>query len=175
MECQKNWTTWDKITLDVGDLTCGEFVRYFENTYPGITFDFITNPNAGEKQNPALFDSNQAKIGQAAVETGEEFPPAIYGRIPTLRMALQMVDRLAEGSANKVRFAKQVESARAYVKAGQDLANRNVYELFCELYGEPLPSHDGTMKNYLVLEITDAKDDEFEEVVFPVIKYVFRH
>jgi hypothetical protein len=61
------------------------------------------------------------------------------------------------------------------VKAGQDLANRNVYELFCELYGEPLPSHDGTMKNYLVLEITDAKDDEFEEVAFPVIKYVFRH
>jgi hypothetical protein len=94
----QNWTTWDKITLDVGDLTCGEFVRYFENTYPGITFDFITNPNAGEKQNPALFDSNQAKIGQAAVETGEEFPPAIYGRIPTLRMALQMVDRLAEVS-----------------------------------------------------------------------------
>jgi len=92
----KGYTSWDKLVIDVGNLTCGEFMENIDLTFPGLKFKFLTNPGATKEQNPVLFDVLQAQIGQAAIQSGEEYPEKCFQRFPNARMALNMVGRLQE-------------------------------------------------------------------------------
>merc|ERR1719245_2323962 len=69
----KGYTSWDKLVIDVGDLTCGQFMKYIDMTFPGLSFQFLCNPAATKEQNPVLFDVLQAKIGQVSLQSGEEY------------------------------------------------------------------------------------------------------
>jgi len=170
----KGFTSWDKLTVDVGNLTCGELMQYLNMTYPGLEFSFITNAQAGKDDNPVLFDVLQTKIAQDSIDSGEEVPPSAFQRFPNARMAVTMLGRLAEGSTARARFEKQLNSVKAFVEAGKSMATANVYDLFCSKFDAPPAAADGTPRKYLVLNVSDAQMDG-NEVQVPVLKYVFAH
>jgi len=175
----KGYTSWDKLVIDVGDLTCGQFMKYIDMTFPGLSFQFLCNPSASKEQNPVLFDVLQAKIGHAALENPDvEFPNLVFRRFPNARMAVQMVKKLKEGTNNYNRFAKILEGVKEFIEEGKALANQNIVELYKSRYGELVCGRDGNPRKYLLLNVQDATmdtDEGPEEVTMPYMKYVFTH
>jgi len=174
----KGYTSWDKMVIDVGNLTCGQFMEYIDLTFPGFSFSFLCNSSATKEQNPVLFDVLQAKIGQASLQTGEEYPPLCFKRYPNARMALQMIGRLKEGTNNYNRFAKILESVKSFIEEGKTLAGMNMVSLYKEKYGDLICGRDGSPRNYLLLNVQDATMDTEEgpeETTLPIMKYVFAH
>merc|ERR550532_3172339 len=174
----KNYTSWDKIVMDAGNLTCGQFMKEFGTMFPGVEFNFLVNPQASKEENPILFDVLMAKVGQESPKTGEEMPASVFMRFPAARMASQMVKRLDKGSNNYKRFAKQLENVKKFVEDGKSLASKTLVELYVEKYGEPLKNRQGEPRSYLLLSCQDAsitEEGEEKEVTLPLIKYVFKH
>lgn len=180
----KNYTSWDKIYIDEGNLTSGQFMEKFGMMFPGVKFNFLVNPNAGKNEdgeeiNPVLLDVFQANVGQEALSTGEDMPPMVFQRFPAARMAAQMIKRFEEGSNNHKRFSKQLENVKTFVEEGKSLANKTLYELYVSKYGEPLKNRQDESRKYLLLSCQDASvtgdDGEEKEVTLPMIKYVFSH
>jgi len=170
----KNFTSWDKIVVDNGDLTCGEFLKSLEMLYPGLEIMFVQKPGVDPEKgiNPVLINVFQAQVGQAAIEENNDYPEALFRRKPNLRMAKRMLDM---GRKNAV-FERQMAGGLKYVQQGKEMAGKNLFKMYCEQFGEPIKDREGNTRNYLLLEIPkETATFEGEDVSVPMIKYVYRH
>jgi len=176
----KNFTSWDKLTVDAGNMTCGEFVQFMDMNFPGLEFAFLTNPLVNpEEMNPILFAPAQAKAGQIAIETQNDMHNGVFKQFPQARFASQMISRFEEGSNNYNKFAKMLEGAKAWVEEGKAIASQSIYDIYVKQYGTPLAGRDGIPRKYLILAVEDAKmmneEGEIVDVEVPRIKFVYTH
>jgi len=169
----KNFTSWDKIVVDNGDMTIGAFLQYLELMYPGLNIMFVQNPGVDpEKENPVLINVFQARVGQAAIKENNDYPEALFQRKPNLRMAKRMLDM---GRKNAV-FERQMAGGLKYVQEGKAMAGKNLFKAYCDQFGDPIEDREGNTRNYLLLEIPEGTATfEGEDVSVPSIKYVYTH
>jgi len=147
------FTAWDKVVIDQGDMSLGEFCEAFPKLCHGVKVSslFIAG----------LSDADiKAGKGQALFQSFNPFASQH-------QMAKMMLARPGQSPENIARFKTIVDSYDAF--ALKNDPKKKLSEHYVATYG-PLPKG----RNYLLLDGT-FKDDEGRQAKIPTVKYIFSH
>lgn len=118
LEAMPEYTSWDKILID-GEITVSELVDLMQTKYGAkVTRLFPKGDDKACLYDQVEVEKQNWKIelvdGKVTVE-----PDAVFNQWPQLRMAVQMLGRMAEGPA-RANFEKQISSAASSLQAVKD-------------------------------------------------------
>jgi len=142
------WSTWDQLVIDRGNLTVQELVDIFPTLFWGVKPKLFFKAGNIE-QGKLLYNGSQALRNTDALEKRVTAPNTSEALKKTL------TDQI-----------KQAKEYNANVKKGRDA---KVADRYVELYG-PLVSDK---RAYLILD-GDFEDSNGDVAVLPVIKYIFK-
>jgi len=143
------WTTWDQLEVDRGNLTVQELVDIFPTLFWGITPTLLFKAGAME-EGKLLYNGSQSLRNTAMDE--------------------KLLARPGASEEQKKKLTEQIRQAKEYnanIKKGRD---SKVVDRFIQLYG-PLVSEK---RPYLILN-GDFEDQDGNVAVLPLIKFVFKH
>jgi len=142
------WTTWDQLIVDQGDLTVQELVNVFPNLFWGVKVKLLFKAGPLE-EGKLLYNGSQGLRSTAMDE--------------------KLLARPNVGEAQKKTLTEQIRQAQEYNANVQKGRTAKVIDRYIELYG-PLVSEK---RVYVVLS-GDFKDVNGFVAVLPQIKFVFK-
>jgi len=181
---QPDFTTWDKVEIDEGEITLKALVEQLQERY-GATVKRLF-PVGNDKV--CVFDSSQVeklnwkiefKEGKVIIE-----PEAVYAAWPQLRMAVQMLGKVPEGAARK-NFENQVNAAAKSLQAVKEGFTKRFEGAASEAYTAVARPPDEEAEKQKYFNAVQCKrkyvalqahltNDEGEDAELPLIRYVFR-